>query len=460
MSSSRRDFLKFAALLSGATGVAGFVPESIQRAFAIEPGSTFADAEHIVILMQENRSFDHAFGTLQGVRGFNDPRALRLPNGNSVFAQTSASTGESYAPWRLDLRDTRITWMGSLPHSRNSQVDAWNNGLSDNWIDAKKSYEPAYERMPLTMGHYTREDLPFYYALADAFTICDQSYCAVMTSTSPNRSTFWTGTVRDKQSTDSRVFMRNDELFAEALTWKTYPERLSEAGISWRFYQNELSASGGMTGEEESWLSNYGCNILECFGAYNVLASPNAPLTFKTEIEKAQKQAAHLEAQLSELPQPDQIASLKNQLAEQHANIAKLNATLADSGEIRYKQLTEQQKSLHDAAFVTNANDPEYRSLEPLRLTDDGTAGAPFNVYELDRMREFDLNLNGERTHMHCLHEGLSAAEADRSLCVCNGREGKDEKDRHHGTNMANNWAALNPATKLESASARHWHLH
>jgi len=396
MSSSRRDFLKFAALLSGATGISGFVPESIQRAFAIEPepGSTFADAEHIVILMQENRSFDHAFGTLQGVRGFNDPRALRLPNGNSAFVQTSASTGESYAPWRLDLRDTRITWMGSLPHSRNSQVDAWNNGQSDNWIDAKKSYEPAYEQMPLTMGHYTREDLPFYYALADAFTICDQSYCAVMTSTSPNRSTFWTGTVRDKQSTDSRVFMRNDELFTEALTWKTYPERLSEAGISWRFYQNELSASGGMTGEEESWLSNYGCNILECFGAYNVLASSNAPLTFKSQIEKAQKQAAHLEAQLSELSQPDQIASLKNQLAEQHANIAKLNTALADSGQNRYKQLTEQQKSLHDAAFVTNANDPEYRSLEPLLFTDDG-APQHLNVPKGDVLHQFRADVEG-----------------------------------------------------------------
>lgn len=119
MSTSRRDFLKFAALLSGATGISSFVPESIQRALAIEPelGSSFADAEHIVILMQQNRSFDHAFGTLQGVRGFNDPRAIRQPNGNSVFVQTSASSGKSFAPWRLDLRDTRITWMGSVPHS-------------------------------------------------------------------------------------------------------------------------------------------------------------------------------------------------------------------------------------------------------------------------------------------------------------------------------------------------------
>ena len=59
---TRRDFLKFAAMLSGAAGVSGFVPESIQKAYAIAPeqGSTYLDAEHVVILMQENRSFDHA----------------------------------------------------------------------------------------------------------------------------------------------------------------------------------------------------------------------------------------------------------------------------------------------------------------------------------------------------------------------------------------------------------------
>ena len=197
---TRRNFLKLAAMLSGAAGASSLIPDSIQRAYAIEPesGSTYLDAEHIVILMQENRSFDHALGSLQGVRGFNDPRAIRLANGNSVFVQTDAS-GNSYAPWRLDIRDTRATWMGSIPHSRNSQVDAWNEGHHDGWLEAKRSGHPEYAPLPLTMGHYTREDLPFYYALADAFTVCDQHYCSVMTSTTPNRSTFWTGTVRDEQ---------------------------------------------------------------------------------------------------------------------------------------------------------------------------------------------------------------------------------------------------------------------
>ena len=62
MSDTRREFLKKAALLSGAASLAQLLPESIQRALAINPaeGSTWQDAEHVVILMQENRSFDHA----------------------------------------------------------------------------------------------------------------------------------------------------------------------------------------------------------------------------------------------------------------------------------------------------------------------------------------------------------------------------------------------------------------
>jgi phospholipase C len=90
---TRREFLKAASLLAGGVGMAGVIPESVKRAFAIEPtpGSTYKDAEHIVILMQENRSFDHALGALQGVRGFNDPRAIRQANGNSVFLQTNAA---------------------------------------------------------------------------------------------------------------------------------------------------------------------------------------------------------------------------------------------------------------------------------------------------------------------------------------------------------------------------------
>src|SRR5580700_7926929 len=123
---TRREFLSFAASLLGTAGAAGECLESLARALAIEPaaGSTFLDAEHVVILMQENRSFDHAFGTLRGVRGFNDPRAITLPEGNPVWVQANAR-GEHYSPFRLDIKETKATWMGSLPHSRTDQLDAW-----------------------------------------------------------------------------------------------------------------------------------------------------------------------------------------------------------------------------------------------------------------------------------------------------------------------------------------------
>ncbi|HEY0273615.1 MAG TPA: alkaline phosphatase family protein, partial [Chitinophaga sp.] len=175
---TRREFLKKAALLSGSAGLAGMLPPAIRKALAIDPapGSTFMDAEHVVLLMQENRSFDHAYGSLRGVRGFNDPRAIRLPNGNPVWLQTDKA-GHTYAPFRLDIKDTKATWMHSLPHSWSNQVDARNNGHYDRWLEVKPSGNPAYKDMPLTLGYHTREDIPFYYSLADAFTICDQHFC-------------------------------------------------------------------------------------------------------------------------------------------------------------------------------------------------------------------------------------------------------------------------------------------
>ena len=109
---TRRDFFRRAAALSGGAQLLGALLPSIERAFAIEPpaGSTYLDAEHVVILMQENRSFDHVFGRLRGVRGFNDPRAVTLPDGKPVWQQTNAG-GETYAPFHLDLKRSNATWL-------------------------------------------------------------------------------------------------------------------------------------------------------------------------------------------------------------------------------------------------------------------------------------------------------------------------------------------------------------
>ena len=136
--STRRDFFRQAAAFAGGAKILSTLLASIERASAIDPpeGSSFLDAEHVVILMQENRSFDHAFGTLRGVRGFNDPRAVTLPDQKPVWLQTNAA-GETYAPFRLDFKGTKATWLGSLPHSWRDQTDARNHGNHDGWLEAK-----------------------------------------------------------------------------------------------------------------------------------------------------------------------------------------------------------------------------------------------------------------------------------------------------------------------------------
>ncbi len=362
---TRRNFIKTAAMLTGAAGFAAGVPDSIRKAYAIapDPGTTWEDAEHIVILMQENRSFDHALGTLQGVRGFNDPRAIRQANGDSIFLQTNVD-GDTFAPWRLDIKDTKITWMGSIPHSRDSQVDAWNQGHHNAWIDAKRSGNPDYKHVPITMGHYTREDIPFYYALADGFTVCDNNYCGVMSSTTPNRSLLWTGTIRDQQKPDSAVYMRNQE-FHRGLTWKTFPERLSEAGVDWKIYQNELGSAPFRNGTHQ-WFGNAG-NMAEVFAAYNVQLSKASKRKLSADIAALQKEIAGINATAAEPAMKEDHLALLQQKNEQ---LKSLQEQLANGGS--FDDLTPDEQDLHRRAFVTNVDDPYHLMFETLSFEEDG----------------------------------------------------------------------------------------
>ncbi|HEY5826626.1 MAG TPA: alkaline phosphatase family protein [Cyclobacteriaceae bacterium] len=313
---SRREFLKKAALLSGTAGMAGFLPPSIQKAFAIDPdaGTTFLDAEHVVILMQENRSFDHCYGSLQGVRGFNDPRAINLPNKNKVWFQTNAK-GETYAPFRLNIKDTNATWMGSLPHGWTDQTDARNDGRYDQWLEAKKSGNKDYQHMPLTLGYYNREDLPFYYSLADAFTVCDQNFCSSLTGTTPNRLYLWTGKIREDANAQARV--RNEETdYRREAQWKTFPERLEENNISWKIYQNEISVGVGFKGEEDAWLANFTDNPIEWFSQYGVRFLPAYIEYLPKRIEELKNEIATAEEKLKTLTEgAEESVPLKGKIA-------------------------------------------------------------------------------------------------------------------------------------------------
>jgi len=372
---NRRDFLKKAALLTGAAGLPGMIPASIQKALAIAPeaGSNYLDAEHIVILMQENRSFDHCYGALKGVRGFNDPRAIDLPNKNKVWLQSNA-TGETYAPFRLDIKNTKATWMHSLPHSWSNQVNARNDGKYDQWLNVKRNSDASYANIPLTLGYHTREDIPFYYALADAFTVCDQNFCSALTGTNSNRLYFWSGTIREEQNENSRAHVWNEDMDYGTLNWATFPERLEEHGVSWKCYQNEVAIDTGFKGEEDAWLSNFQDNPLEFFGQYNIQLHDAHITGLKKKSAELADKVDSLKKQIAALPAgDDNLVKLKAQLSRAQQAIDDVSKKLEDSRKNPFDQLSEKQKSIHKKAFDTNKNHQDYRELTELKYNDDGT---------------------------------------------------------------------------------------
>ncbi len=393
---TRREFLRKAMLLSGAAGMATLNP-SIIKALSINPdaGTTFLDAEHIVLLMQENRSFDHAFGTLRGVRGFNDSRAITLPDANKVWLQKNA-IGETYTPFRFDIKDTKITWMGSLPHSRESQTGARNNGRHDNWIEAKKISDKEYEHMPLTMGYYTREDIPFYYALADAFTICDQNFCSSLTPTDPNRLYFWSGTVRAKHDENSRAFIDNDSI-EKGIEWRTFPELLEENNISWKVYQNEVSADGGFTEEEDAWLANFGDNPLEFYNQYHIKLSKRYIDYLPQRIIQLQKEIEELQLKIPSLAAgSEKLDDAQKQLQEKKELIELKKEDQQKFTIEKYNSLSSYHKSIHEKAFVVNSGDAYQHQLTPLEYTDENV-DRKINIPKGDVLHQFRKDVeNGE----------------------------------------------------------------
>ena len=169
-------------------------------------------------MMQENRSFDHYFGTLKGVRGYGDPRAAILNTGNSVFYQPT-DTGEYVLPFHPTAKDLGLQFLEDLEHDWTTTHIAWNEGNYDQWVPAK-TY--------ITMAHLNRQDIPYQYALADAFTICDAYHASLLGPTDPNRYHMFTGWVGNNGKGGGPVVDN-----AEAgYSWTTFPEMLEVAGVS------------------------------------------------------------------------------------------------------------------------------------------------------------------------------------------------------------------------------------
>jgi phospholipase C len=260
---SRRRFLSLGgtaagvAIAAGAGAQLGGIARAPRAAAATKPGhltGTIRDLKHVVILMQENRSFDHYFGSLRGVRGFADKQALKYQNGTTIFQQPDAARTDSgyLLPFHMDSANVNAQNARDLDHSWVGDHSARNNGLWNNYVPSKTEQ---------TMGYFTRADIPFQYALADAFTICDGYYQAILGPTSPNRMYFWAGT--------SGGFISNPDDYAAVFSGTnavtTYPELLQEAGITWQVYTNhEVGDGGGVN----AWVGDFGDNPLWFYQQY------------------------------------------------------------------------------------------------------------------------------------------------------------------------------------------------
>jgi phospholipase C len=240
----RRSFVR--SMIATAGAAAAFTP-AIARALEIPAyrrTGTLQDVGHVVILTQENRSFDHYFGTMRGVRGYGDRFAIPAPPlaaapDRTVLVQPNehpAAEPALIAPFRLDTSvDFRRYRPPGTPHGFTDCQSAWDNGRMGAWPRTKHNH---------SMAHFTREDLPFQYALAEAFTLCDAYHCAIQTSTNPNRLYIWTGTHDPLARSNGPAIdnsydsMDADPMHHGGYLWMTYPERLMAAGISFQVYEN------------------------------------------------------------------------------------------------------------------------------------------------------------------------------------------------------------------------------
>jgi phospholipase C len=284
---SRRDVLMGGAALGvgaaiGKTGLTSRQGRLIESALASSGGSSIRDIQHVVILMQENRSFDHYFGTMPGVRGFNDKKARQSYSGgpktnpSTVFNQTMVSGSQtlyqladgetSLGPFELFSNPPTVDGQttNDITHDWGPQHMAWNDGSMDQFAvqhlmwdgtaPLQLSPPPGQSNVPngiTTMGYYRSADLlTFYRALAESFTICDGYHCSVLGPTDPNRLMWMSGTIGatglDAQGNSNggpilETYVQTRPEKYGTLSWKTMPEVLTDNSVSWKVYQDPTS---------------------------------------------------------------------------------------------------------------------------------------------------------------------------------------------------------------------------
>lgn len=263
----RRRFLQAAGGAISAATTTAMLDTSIARAASIPADrrhGTIDDVDHVVVLMQENRGFDHYFGTMRGVRGFGDPHPATLANGRSVWHQSDGT--RDVLPFRPEHDALGEAFLEGTPHDWKTGQQALRRGHYDQWVPAKGT---------TTMTHLQRGDAGFHFALADAFTVCDAYHCSFLGNTDPNRYYLWTGWTGNDGRGGGPVLYNDEAGYA----WTTYPERLEAAGVSWRVYQDEgtgLDKPGTWGWTQDAYIGNYGDNSLLYFDRYREAAPGDA----------------------------------------------------------------------------------------------------------------------------------------------------------------------------------------
>jgi phospholipase C len=215
------------------------------------------DIEHVVILTQENRSFDHYFGSYRGVRGFSDQSAVfQQPDP----ANTRSSPVGTLLPFHLDTSQTNAACTHDISHDWVPQHQSWDSGRMDGFVTSRLPTNA--NDAVLSMGYYTRADLPYYYAVADAFTLCDNYFCSVMGPTDPNRLYTMAASLDPDGKSGGPILqtiITNRSAMYGRLTYATMPEQLQARGISWKVYSSpDESILGGILSDNVlSYFKNF-----------------------------------------------------------------------------------------------------------------------------------------------------------------------------------------------------------
>ncbi|OAX81171.1 hypothetical protein ACJ72_04490 [Emergomyces africanus] len=217
----------------------------IERAEAVR---SLKDIDHVIIFMQENRSWDTYFGTMAGARGYNDPNVQINPNGRPLWYQPidpkMSNDTETLLPWYLGYLggnwSQAIQCMAAGSNGYRENHASINGGLNDGW---------ARNNTPWSWGYLKRPDLPVQFAIAEGWTVGDMYQQSQITATNPNRVTLVSGSINAPGSPQSPneggVYIDNTEtpgceapnLNCYPLKWKTIFDIYEAAGVSWQVYQ-------------------------------------------------------------------------------------------------------------------------------------------------------------------------------------------------------------------------------